>query len=421
MRGLLRGRKLHTLTAGSVALLSLPLLLLSTATPADAKTACVPLYVGVPGSGQNTSQQSSSEVHAVGKALQKLSPSITTAYLDYPAVPWYRYTAGKLDLLWNELGASEATGEQNLHALVEQTVARQSAANCAPQPILIAGYSQGAEVAIRAADSLPAAIRERTTVAVLGNPSFVDGSSQNINLNTERHNGVRPSLLFGQAYTPTPDLVSRVADICAASDPICSYQLQNLVGLIKKSSAHYNYTSLTINGIPLTTLAAQFLWNHRYTPPVCCPQWVDDVSQLTIEWLDGPTVTYEPQGGVYGWHVHSRFKALTLGGRGYDPENSGLITISSSDPAIYGSNGGVFYLAFLAQEGYTARESGSFQDSVWTWDQYIPNSDPVVSPHGGTFRVDRIALEPSGLNGTRYSSRTPSVAEAKYFTIPTPS
>jgi Cutinase len=229
---------------------------------------CSASFIGVPGSGQ-AAANSSVEMATVqawvtvdaGKAGQKLRNS---AILSYPAVQWYKYVEPSLRLNWNNLGKSEATGEKDLLAKINADRAAAAKAGCAKAPILLAGYSQGAEVVIRAVDALSPSVRNTVSVALLGNPSFTPGAAGDLDLNTSPGlRGIRPSFLLGQKYTLSSDVLKRTIDICAASDPICAYHVSELPALATGTSAHYEYVILTHDGITLTDYAANSLWEHR--------------------------------------------------------------------------------------------------------------------------------------------------------------
>jgi hypothetical protein len=234
---------------------------LNPATPSAA--ACAPSFIGVPGSGQTAS--SSTEMLAVQRSVvaDAAAAGLTLRadqIVSYPAVPWYRFAADK----FNALGASEVAGEKVLLADIGRDHAQSVAAGCPQASILLAGYSQGAEVVTRAVDSLSAATAATISVALLGNPSFVVSQPGDLNLNTKlRYFGVRPRLT-GQKYTLQSDVLPRTIDICAASDPVCAYHLSEIPGLIDGRSSHYHYTSLTYLGSALTDVAAASLWSHRY-------------------------------------------------------------------------------------------------------------------------------------------------------------
>lgn len=234
---------------------------------------CSASFIGVPGSGQTASSsmemsavQAWVAVDAAKEAGQKLRNS---KILSYPAVPWYKYvkfglrnTALQVD--WNNLGKSEVAGEKKLLAQIDADRAASAKAGCAGAPILLAGYSQGAEVVIRAVDALSQSVRSTVSVALLGNPSFTPGVVGALDLNTSPGlRGIRPSFLLGQMYTLTSDVLKRTIDICAASDPICAYHVSELPALKTGTSAHYEYLILTHNGTTLTDLAANSLWEHR--------------------------------------------------------------------------------------------------------------------------------------------------------------
>ena len=238
--------------------------------PAPVVQPCSASFIGVPGSGQ-AKANSSVEMTTVqawvtsyaGRAGQKLRNS---AILSYPAVQWYTYVKPNLSLHWNNLGTSEATGEKNLLAKINADRAAATKAGCLGAPILLAGYSQGAEVVIRTVDALPQTVRNTISVALLGNSSFTPGAAGDLDLNTSSGlRGIRPSFLLGQKYTLTSDVLKRTIDICVASDPICAYHVSEVPGLLPPlyTSAHYHYVSLTYGGIPLAQYAAIILWGHR--------------------------------------------------------------------------------------------------------------------------------------------------------------
>jgi hypothetical protein len=231
---------------------------------------CSASFIGVPGSGQTaissmemSAVQAWVAVDAAKTAGQKLRNS---EILPYPAVPWYKYVKlglhnTALQVNWNNLGQSEVAGEKNLLAQVNADRAASAKAGCASAPILLAGYSQGAEVVIRAVDALPQSVRSSVSVALLGNPSFNPGRPGDLDLNTSPGlRGIRPSFLLGQMYTLTSDILKRTIDICAASDPICAYHVSEIPALATGTSAHYEYLILTHGGTTLTDLAANSLW-----------------------------------------------------------------------------------------------------------------------------------------------------------------
>jgi len=279
--------RIGLLVTGVAAVLGTQLALASTAAAAPVLQPCSASYIGVPGSGQTSA--SSAEMTTVANWLdsysahagQKLRNSVN---LSYPAVPWYKYVKPSLTVDWNNLGKSEATGEANLTARISADRAAASAAGCPNAPILLAGYSQGAEVVIRTVDALPQAVRNTISVALLGNPSFTPGAAGDLNLNSNPNlKGIRPSFLLSQRYTLKSDVVKRTIDICAASDPICAYHASEVPGLADGHSAHYHYISLTYGGIPLAQYAAIILWGHRASAsPVTSPAPLPGAGRILI-------------------------------------------------------------------------------------------------------------------------------------------
>jgi uncharacterized protein YraI len=228
---------------------------------------CSPSFIGVPGSGEsNTHSPTISAVLATVNAdAAKAGVQLrNSTLLPYPAVPPSQYvTLSSINI--NNLGKSEASGESNLMALITAYRAASTAAGCPGAPILLAGYSQGAEVVIRTVDALPLAVRNTITIALLGNPSFKPGLSQDFDLSSTAYQGVRPSLLDGQRYNLKSDVISRTIDLCAASDPICAYHISLVPALLTGTSAHLHYPTLTFSGLKLTVIAANYLWSHRAT------------------------------------------------------------------------------------------------------------------------------------------------------------
>ena len=245
------------------AAIGLPIARSSAATLTPSAAACAPSFIGVPGSGQTAT--SGAEMLAVQRSVEADAESAgltlrADQIVSYPAVPWYRFAADKL----NALGVSEVAGEQSLLADISDDHALSVAAGCPQASILLAGYSQGAEVVVRAVDSLSAATAATISVALVGNPSFVVSQPGDLDLNTRlRYFGIRPKLT-GKKYTLRADVLPRTIDICAASDPICAYHLSEIPGLIDGRSSHYHYASLTYRGSTLTEVAAVALWSHRY-------------------------------------------------------------------------------------------------------------------------------------------------------------
>jgi uncharacterized protein YraI len=285
--------RIGLLVTGVAAVLGTQLAWATTAVAAPVLQPCSASYIGVPGSGQTST--SSAEMTTVGNWLDSYAANAgqklrNSTNLSYPAVPWYeyvkpsQYVTPTLAMDWNNLGKSEATGEANLTAKINSDRAAASAAGCPDAPILLAGYSQGAEVVVRTVDALAQSVRNTISVALLGNPSFTPGVAGDLNLNSNPDlEGIRPSFLLSQRYTLKSDVIKRTIDICAASDPICAYHASEVPGLVDGQSAHYHYISLTYGGIPLAQYAAIILWGHRASAsPVTSPAPLPGAGRILI-------------------------------------------------------------------------------------------------------------------------------------------
>ncbi len=225
---------------------------------ASAAPACQPVFIGVPGSGQNA--QSGGETNRIGADLKNnLVPGgdIVIKTLDYPAVAWYKFA-----IPWTNLGKSEAIGVTNLTNLINQY-----RNGCSQRTILLAGYSQGVEVVTRTVAALPQSVRNNIAVSLLGDPSFTPNVQGDFDQNTAGQ-GIRPSFKIGRYILPT-DVLPRTYDACAKGDPICSFRPlvwpQQVAALVDGRSAHFHYINLG-----LADQAASQLWSHRYrqTKPV---------------------------------------------------------------------------------------------------------------------------------------------------------
>jgi len=236
------------------------------ASAAPVVQSCAASFIGVPGSGQSsTSSTEMSEVAAfAGSSAAHAGQMLrNSTILSYPAVPFYHYQSPAFSVNLTGLDTSETTGEASLVTLIKNYRAEAASAGCTNAPILLAGYSQGAEVVIRSVDALPASIRATITVAMLGDPSFAPGVQGDLNFNGTQYRGIRPSFSNGNRWVLTSDVLPRTLDVCAASDPICAYHLSEVPGLANGSSAHFHYTSLSYQGLTFTAYVGDYLWAHR--------------------------------------------------------------------------------------------------------------------------------------------------------------
>ena len=240
---------------------------------------CAPVFFGVAGSGQGPQNPPPTElpagvtqhdadgygttvallktdlVHLAGSQLAK------AAAIDYPAVPVNRYVGP--DGLIGDLDTSEAEGVKALITAIRASYR----GGCAARPVLLSGYSQGAEVVIRAVDRLSGREQADVAVALFGNPSYEPDLPGDYPGGTEAA-GIRPSFK-NFAYQLPADVRRRTIDICAPGDPVCGVDPSRttLFGKVEYVLAHAKIHAeayaFGTNGYAET--AARFLWQHR--PP----------------------------------------------------------------------------------------------------------------------------------------------------------
>jgi hypothetical protein len=136
---------------------------------------------------------------------------------------------------------------------------------CAGRAVLLSGYSQGAEVVIRAVGRLTPAERAKASVALFGNPSYQPGQPGDFPGASDAA-GIRPAFTRGAAFTLPADVRSRTIDVCAPGDPVCGVDpnlkfLDRISWVIGHAKIHENAYASGRQG--LTKRAAQFLWQHR--------------------------------------------------------------------------------------------------------------------------------------------------------------
>jgi hypothetical protein len=197
-------------------------------------------------------------VAQVKTALQRLAGRrlAHAHWVTYPAAaaPDWATLAGLTGL-----AASEALGTRRLLAAIRHSYRN----GCGARPVLLAGYSQGAEVVTAAVDRLPAPRQRSVTVALLGNPSFEPGVRGDVPRNSTE-SGVRPTFLGGSAITLPASVRRRTIDICAPGDPVCgvAHEVGGTLGEIAYVLQHLpRHTSGY--GASYAARAARYLWRHR--------------------------------------------------------------------------------------------------------------------------------------------------------------
>lgn len=237
---------------------------------------CAPVFFGVAGSGQGPQHPlsgarpagvSGTDAHSYGTAVALLKTNLvklanyqlTTRPISYPAVSLPKWFGP--DGQPTGLDASEATGALALATKIRS--AEQG--SCLGRTVLLAGYSQGAEVVIRAVNALNTAQRAHISVVLFGNPSYRPGITGDYP-GTVSASGVRWSL--SKTGFSLPDGVrARTLDICAPGDPVCGMspaaktQAAVLDYLTKNADTHA--LAYAFGDANYANLGAQFLWRHR--------------------------------------------------------------------------------------------------------------------------------------------------------------
>lgn len=239
--------------------------------------ACAPVFFGVAGSGQGPQNPPPANVPAgvsqadadrYGTTVGLLKTELTrmaghrlasAAAIDYPAIPVDEYigAAG----LSGTLDVSETLGVRRLVAAIRVSYR----GGCNGRPVLLAGYSQGAEVVTRAVDRLTSLQQSGVTVALLGNPSHLPHLPGNYPASSAA-SGIRPAFESG-AYRLPPAVRMHTIDICAAGDPVCGVDpsLKTFFGKIDYvlSHAKIHGEAYAFGSQGYTRVGAQYLWRHR--------------------------------------------------------------------------------------------------------------------------------------------------------------
>jgi hypothetical protein len=243
-----------------------------------AETSCAPVFFGVPGSAEGVENAppraipagvSRTDARRYGTTVGLLKTTLTAIAgrrlasaraIDYPAAP-LSPALGPVELL-AVLAASERTG-----AAAAVTAIRHAyrGGRCAARPVLLAGYSQGAEVVIQAVNRLTAAEQAHVAVALFGNPSYLPDEPGDFPGHTGAA-GVRPSL-HGKAFRLPAGVRQRTIDVCAPGDGVCGVApgrrsaFGRLTYVLSHAEQHSRAYAFEHNGY--VRHAARFLWAHR--------------------------------------------------------------------------------------------------------------------------------------------------------------
>ncbi len=199
--------------------------------PADPSAGiCWPLrFYGVRGSGETTS-----EGNGYGTTVQQFEQTLTgdkmtgLGYLpvtevEYPAIPfgyaWQDYTSS----YDNSVAAGENALQTDLIDLWHQ---------CPSTRVVLAGYSQGAQVAGDVADTLKLPQRARiAAVALFGDPEF-NGRQPEVDVAATGYSPHRGGIIVkwpgmhSMLRNVPQDLVPRFHSYCISNDPICNWTAQ---------------------------------------------------------------------------------------------------------------------------------------------------------------------------------------------------
>lgn len=236
---------------------------------------CPAVFFGVAGSGEGPRFPAPSDVpHGVsrrdardfGPLLAEVKDELarlagrglaSATGLDYPAATAAHWL-GPTGL--TGLDASEATGTGALVAAIRHSYRD----GCGARPVLLAGYSQGAEVVSQAVGELARRRRRSVTVALFGDPSFEPDRRGDVPADSHAA-GIRPALLAGSALQLPADVRVRTIDVCAPHDPICGVP-DSWTGVLGDSAYVLEHLAVHTSAYVdsgWVARAARFLWQHR--------------------------------------------------------------------------------------------------------------------------------------------------------------
>jgi Cutinase len=239
---------------------------------------CPPVFFGVAGSGQGPQNPppgripdgvSAADARAYGPTVALLKSRLVAVAgrrlarataVDYPALPVDQYI-GPVGLK-PDLDRSETQGVRTLLRGIRSSYR----SGCGSRPVLLAGYSQGAEVVARAVTGLTTAQQQHVAVALFGNPSYRPGVRGDYPGGT-RAAGIRPTFLDGKAYVLPAAVRARTLDVCAPGDPVCGVDPSVRTFFARVNwvldHAHVHAEAYAFARTDYAAIAARFLWRHR--------------------------------------------------------------------------------------------------------------------------------------------------------------
>jgi hypothetical protein len=160
--------------------------------------------------------------------------------------------------------ASESDGVNKLNL----TLASYFLRTTCTAPVILAGYSQGAEVVMDAYNALAPQYKRRVAaIALFGDPLFNQRASIDVGTFSQRTSG-RGAL--GVRPLPSPDLVSKTRSYCLFQDPICNMgtnTIESITDLLQCHGPNDQATQVTCPHLHYrsesgyTAQAADFIYN----------------------------------------------------------------------------------------------------------------------------------------------------------------
>lgn len=179
---------------------------------------------------------SDSLLNALEPQLKRLIPGAVFENTPYPAVPvgdWLIFYGLEYDTSIN-------AGKYALHAEIADSFDL-----CPHTPIILLGWSQGAQIDEQVFLTLPGSWQKKIILDMFGNPVF-DGADSAVNRGSynPHENGVATVTNKANLVKFQPQQDANVHSYCIHGDPVCNTSVRNLVcNLITGSCAHLQYVT----------------------------------------------------------------------------------------------------------------------------------------------------------------------------------
>jgi hypothetical protein len=223
-------------------------------------------FYGVRGSGE-TSKDGNGYGATVLQFLNSLTASplgitgVTAKPVDYLAVP-----VGYDGLYYYLTSTYKNSVTEGENALQSDLITFWH--NCPGTPVVLAGYSQGAQVVGDVADSLPRSERaELAAVALFGDPRFNPAQPGVDDPSTGYQSMLKGIYQFAnkQMRQVPPDLTSQFRSYCLEGDPVCNYKFRYLATckLYSFLCTHTMYTDFEVPSDAARWAAGKIrTWQH---------------------------------------------------------------------------------------------------------------------------------------------------------------